>query len=39
MSNDEGKSWQRSEDIPQGQAAMFIDHPFDNRMVSLINPA
>jgi len=39
MSNDEGKSWQRSEDIPQGQAAMFIDHPFDNRMVSTINPA
>lgn len=39
MSNDEGKSWKKSEDIPQGQAAMFIEHPFDNRMVSIINPA
>ncbi|KAF8489994.1 Oligoxyloglucan reducing end-specific cellobiohydrolase [Russula emetica] len=36
MSNDEGKSWRRSEDIPEGQAAMFIDHPSDNRMAFVL---
>ena len=36
MSTDEGKNWKRAEDIPQGEAAMFIEHPFDNRLVSII---
>jgi len=36
MSTDEGKNWQRAEDIPQGETAMFIEHPFDNRLVSII---
>jgi hypothetical protein len=36
MSTDEGKNWQRADDIPQGETALFIEHPFDNRMVRLI---
>jgi hypothetical protein len=36
MSSDEGNNWQRAEDIPQGETAMFIEHPFNNRMVSTI---
>jgi len=36
MSTDEGKNWQRAEDIPQGDTAMFIEHPFDNRLVGII---
>ncbi|KAJ7113669.1 vacuolar protein sorting/targeting protein 10 [Mycena crocata] len=30
VSSDEGKSWKRAEDIPSGQAAMVIEHPFDS---------
>jgi hypothetical protein len=33
VSQDEGKSWKRADDIPPGEAAMFIEHPFDNRVV------
>ena len=35
MSQDEGKSWSRAEDIPKGKTVMVIEHPFDNRYVSL----
>jgi hypothetical protein len=35
ISSDEGKNWQRVTDIPQGDAALFIEHPFNNRMVSV----
>ncbi|EIW75279.1 Oligoxyloglucan reducing end-specific cellobiohydrolase [Coniophora puteana RWD-64-598 SS2] len=31
ISQDEGKSWDRAADIPQGEAAMLIEHPFDNK--------
>ncbi|KAF7289529.1 Sortilin [Mycena chlorophos] len=30
VSDDEGKSWKRADDIPKGEAAMVIEHPFDN---------
>ncbi|KAF7309568.1 Sortilin [Mycena indigotica] len=30
VSDDEGKSWHRAEDIPKGEAVMVIEHPFDN---------
>jgi len=33
VSSTEGKSWARAEDIPKGEAAMVIEHPFDNRYV------
>lgn len=36
VSQDEGKAWARAEDIPEGKAAMVIEHPFDNRYVSVI---
>jgi hypothetical protein len=35
VSSDEGKSWKIASDIPKGQAMMVIEHPFDNRYVSL----
>ncbi|KAF8638219.1 hypothetical protein AX17_002368 [Amanita inopinata Kibby_2008] len=31
VSQDEGKGWDRAEDIPKGEAAMLIEHPFDNQ--------
>jgi hypothetical protein len=31
VSQDEGKSWARAEDIPKGIAMMVIEHPFDNQ--------
>jgi hypothetical protein len=36
VSSDEGKSWSIATDIPDGKAAMFIPHPFDNHYVSNI---
>lgn len=36
VSQDEGKSWKRAEDLPKGQTVMVIEHPFDNRYVSLV---
>ncbi|KAJ7493393.1 vacuolar protein sorting/targeting protein 10 [Mycena galericulata] len=30
VSSDEGKTWNRAEDIPKGAAIMVIEHPFDN---------
>lgn len=33
VSQDEGKNWARA-DVPKGQAAMVIEHPFHNRYVS-----
>ena len=35
MSQDEGKSWNLAEGIPKGKTVMVIEHPFDNRYVSL----
>ena len=34
FSQNEGKSWSRVADIPSGKAAMVIEHPFDNTLVS-----
>jgi hypothetical protein len=34
VSQDQGKSWNRAADIPEGEAAMVMHHPFDNRYVS-----
>ncbi|RDB27786.1 Vacuolar protein sorting/targeting protein 10 [Hypsizygus marmoreus] len=31
VSLNEGKTWNRAEDIPKGEAAMVIEHPFNNR--------
>ena len=39
VSQDEGRTWARAEDIPQGEAAMVIDHPFDNQYVSYCVPS
>ncbi|KAG2143753.1 uncharacterized protein EDB93DRAFT_1321681 [Suillus bovinus] len=36
VSQDEGKSWQRADNIPPGEAAMFIEHPFDNRVAYVL---
>jgi photosystem II stability/assembly factor-like uncharacterized protein len=36
VSQDEGKSWKRADDIPPGEAAMFIEHPFDNRVAFVL---
>ena len=33
VSQDEGKSWKRAEDIPKGQVTTVIEHPFDTRYV------
>ncbi len=33
VTQDEGKSWNAAPDIPKGDAAMVIEHPFDNRYV------
>lgn len=33
VSQDEGKSWARADGIPEGKAAMVIEHPFDNSYV------
>ncbi|KZV63315.1 Oligoxyloglucan reducing end-specific cellobiohydrolase [Peniophora sp. CONT] len=32
VSQDEGKDWDRANDIPEGQALVFIEHPSFNRM-------
>ncbi|KAG1766232.1 hypothetical protein EV702DRAFT_1257163 [Suillus placidus] len=39
VSQDEGKSWNRAEDIPPGEAAMFIEHPFNNRVAFVLTNA
>lgn len=36
VSQDEGKTWNRATDIPEGQASMVIEHPFDTRYVSTV---
>ncbi|OAX34393.1 Oligoxyloglucan reducing end-specific cellobiohydrolase, partial [Rhizopogon vinicolor AM-OR11-026] len=36
VSHNEGKDWARAEDIPSGQAAMFVEHPFNNRMAFVL---
>lgn len=33
VSGDEGKNWKEAEGIPDGKAAMLIEHPFDNNYV------
>ncbi|KAG2031911.1 vacuolar protein sorting/targeting protein 10 [Suillus americanus] len=32
ISQDEGKTWDRADGIPPGDAPMFIEHPFNNRV-------
>jgi hypothetical protein len=34
VSSNEGKSWNRAEDIPKGDSMIVVEHPFDNRYVS-----
>jgi hypothetical protein len=34
ISEDEGKIWRVVEDIPNGAASHFVNHSFDDRMVS-----
>jgi hypothetical protein len=34
VSQNEGKSWSLVDGVPRGDAAIVIDHPFDNRYVS-----
>ena len=34
-SSDEGKTWNKIPDVPQGQALMVLDHPYDNKIVSI----
>ncbi|KAG2364310.1 vacuolar protein sorting/targeting protein 10 [Suillus spraguei] len=36
VSQDEGKNWKRADDIPPGEAAMFIEHPFNNRVAFVL---
>ncbi|KAG2114629.1 uncharacterized protein F5147DRAFT_834477 [Suillus discolor] len=36
VSHDEGKTWKRADDIPPGEAAMFIEHPFNNRVAFVL---
>ncbi|KAK7677436.1 hypothetical protein QCA50_019549 [Cerrena zonata] len=35
VSHDEGKTWNRADDIPRGKAAMLIEHPFDSTYASV----
>lgn len=34
VSQDEGASWTRADTIPESDASMVIEHPFDNKYVS-----
>lgn len=34
VTEDEGRSWEEASGIPKGEAAMVIEHPFDNQYVS-----
>ncbi|KAG0704558.1 hypothetical protein DFH29DRAFT_910863 [Suillus ampliporus] len=36
VSQDEGKNWVRADDIPSGEAAMFVEHPSDNRVAFVL---
>ncbi|KAG1846680.1 Oligoxyloglucan reducing end-specific cellobiohydrolase [Suillus tomentosus] len=36
VSQDEGNTWKRADDIPPGEAAMFIEHPFSNRVAFVL---
>jgi hypothetical protein len=36
VSSDEGKSWRVPDDIPKGEAALVVEHPFDNSYVRFI---
>ncbi|KAI0262354.1 Oligoxyloglucan reducing end-specific cellobiohydrolase [Gloeopeniophorella convolvens] len=36
ISSDEGKNWNRAGDIPKGDTAMFVEHPFNNRMAFVL---
>ncbi|KAG1738508.1 hypothetical protein EDB19DRAFT_894550 [Suillus lakei] len=36
VSQNEGKTWKRADDIPPGEAAMFIEHPFNNRVAFVL---
>ena len=34
ISTDEGKEWKKVEGVPEGEAALFVEHPFDSRTVN-----
>ncbi|TFY76725.1 hypothetical protein EWM64_g7285 [Hericium alpestre] len=36
ISDTEGKSWTRAGDIPEGEASMFVEHPFNNRLAFVL---
>jgi photosystem II stability/assembly factor-like uncharacterized protein len=36
VSQDEGKTWKRAEDIPSGKITTVIEHPFDTRYVRIL---
>ncbi|KAA1470082.1 Oligoxyloglucan reducing end-specific cellobiohydrolase [Dentipellis sp. KUC8613] len=36
LSENEGKTWNRAADIPEGVASMFVEHPFNNRMAFVL---
>jgi photosystem II stability/assembly factor-like uncharacterized protein len=36
VSSDEGKSWNKADGVPEGQAAMVVEHPFDKTMVRVL---
>ncbi|EJU03910.1 Oligoxyloglucan reducing end-specific cellobiohydrolase [Dacryopinax primogenitus] len=37
VSEDEGKSWTQSTDIPEGEAAMLVEHPFDTKVAFMLS--
>ena len=39
VSQDEGKTWKRAEDIPSGKITTVIEHPFDTRYVRILRYA
>ncbi|KAI0750610.1 Oligoxyloglucan reducing end-specific cellobiohydrolase [Irpex lacteus] len=36
VSDNEGKAWKRADDVPEGKAAMVIEHPFDNNYAFIL---
>ncbi|KAI0653007.1 Oligoxyloglucan reducing end-specific cellobiohydrolase [Cubamyces menziesii] len=37
VSEDEGKNWKLVEEVPEGKAAMVIEHPFDSRVAFILS--
>ena len=36
VSPDEGKTWTLAQNVPEGRAAMVIEHPFDSKLVRVL---